>query len=111
MNTQSAKYQEDLDYFTDYARDDWVPIHNVFVSASNLLGAGASMQQITQAAGSMLEALFARNVCVGDLVDYEPGFESWQGTPRKWLERIREDVEKRGDIPDPGELGWLHIPK
>lgn len=110
MNTESEKYQEDLDYFTDYARDDWVPIHNVFVSASNILGAGASLHQITEAAGTMLDALFARNVRVGDLTATEPGFQTWPGTTREWLERIRRDVEQRGDIPDPGDLGWLHIP-
>ncbi|MEV6907573.1 hypothetical protein [Amycolatopsis sp. NPDC051071] len=111
MNTESEKYQEDLDYFTDYARDDWVPIHNVFVSASNILGAGASLQQITLTAETMLKELFARKVCVGDLTHHDPGFETWSGTPADWLERVREDVKTRGDIPDPGELGWLHIPK
>ncbi|UUV32264.1 hypothetical protein NQK81_02085 [Amycolatopsis roodepoortensis] len=109
MTTDSKKYQEDLDYFTDYARDDWVPLHNVFVSASNILGA-ASLPQITQTAETMLGALFTRNVRVGDLTAHEPGFQPWPGTPREWLERIRDNVEQRRDIPDPGELGWLHTP-
>ncbi|OOC00569.1 hypothetical protein [Amycolatopsis azurea] len=107
MNTDE-KYQEELDYFTEYTQGDWVPINYIFVSASNLLGAGASLRQITDVAEGMFKDLFARNVCIGDLTAHDPGFEAWQGTPGEWLERIREDVEKRGDIPDPGEFGWLH---
>jgi hypothetical protein len=109
VDTTSEKYREDLDYFTEYARDDWVPIHNIFVSASNIVGTGANLQQITQVAERMFEDLFARNVSVGDLTEDEPGFQAWQGSSEQWLNRIRDDVEQRGDIPDPGEFGWLHI--
>src|SRR2546421_12652092 len=105
------KYWKDLDYFTEDARDDWGPVHNIFVSASNIAGGGASLHQIVVVAERMLQDLFTRQVRVGDLTERDPGFRPWQGTPDQWMTRIREDVEKRGDIPAPGELGWLHITK
>ncbi|MFE0026786.1 hypothetical protein [Amycolatopsis sp. NPDC059021] len=109
MNSADEKYQEDLDYFTDYARDDWVPINYIFVSASNIVGANATLQQITEVAERMFRDLFARSASVGDLTEREPGFQAWQGTSDRWLTRIRDDVDARGDLPAPGEFGWLHI--
>jgi len=110
MSTPSEKYQENLDYLSEYARDDWVPIHNVFVSASNTIGAGASLEEITDFAGTMLRDLFQRGVLLGDLTEHGSGFQPWNGTQDEWLTRVRDDVKARQDIPEPGELAWMHIP-
>lgn len=109
MSVTSGKYQDDLNYFSYYARDDWVPIHNVFVSASNIAGTGASLQEIVDIAGKMLGDLFRRGVLLGDLTERDPGFQPWSGTHDEWLTRVRNDIEARRDIPAPGELAWMHI--
>jgi hypothetical protein len=110
MSLPPDKYQEDLDYLAEYAREDWVPIHNVFVSASGILGAGASLEDITDMADTLLSELFARGVQLGDLVKHAPDFLPWSGTRQDWLARVRADIKARQDIPAPGELAWLHIP-
>ena len=43
VDTPTGKYQENLDYFTKYAQDNWIPIHNIFVAASNFIGADTAM--------------------------------------------------------------------
>lgn len=111
VDTSNEKYQDDLEYFVDYARVDWVPIEYLFVAASNIVGADASLQQMIEVTEQMLLDLFSSEVCVGDLTEHEPGFKKWPGTPTHWLGRIRRHVEERGDIPNPGELAWLHVAK
>ncbi|UMP07219.1 hypothetical protein [Amycolatopsis sp. EV170708-02-1] len=111
MTTQSPKYQEDLDYFANYARHDWAPPHNVFVSAGNILGTGAGLPEIIQTAEAILDDLFARNVRVGGLTDHCLRLPDLAWHTHEWLKRIRQEIVKRGAIPDLGQLGWLHIPE
>ncbi|TWE22912.1 hypothetical protein [Prauserella muralis] len=101
---------EDLDYYTKYATDDWVPLHNVAVAVNGHLGKGATFDQIVEATVDFVGELVDRGIRPGDLITDYPDFVPWSGEKSTLLDRLRNEMRTHGDFPYPGDVCWLHKP-
>ncbi|MBS9532320.1 hypothetical protein KIH27_01810 [Mycobacterium sp. M1] len=115
----SGAYRRAVDFYLYEASYDWEMLGGVLASAAGILEetvfAGIDPGQVPLAdvlvAGEiLLGELFDHGVLIGELTDGDPGLEVWAGTRADWFARIRDWVDAHGEIPLPGEFGWLSDP-
>jgi hypothetical protein len=108
-------YEDEVEYFFQYANEDWVMTDLIYGSVSIVFRAlgkeDAPLLEKLELGNIILKDLFDRGVVIGDLIEGPPGFKPWDGGPSDWLARVQNWIISHNRLPDPIELGWLHVPK
>ena len=104
-----VEFADDVEYLVEYAQDDWVGMSPVTAVASAMAGKGATLDQQISALLTLIGDLMDRGAVPGDLVEGDPDFVAWSGTKDEVLQRIARETRALGELPDSGEVTWLHV--
>lgn len=109
MSSQPS-YRVELDYITDYGKDDWVGMSVLTPVAVAEAGEGADFEMQLDKLLNLAGDLIDRGVVPGELIEEEPGFVAWSGDKTQLLARLSDEVRALGYLPDSGEVCWFHAP-
>jgi hypothetical protein len=103
------EFADDVEYLVEYAGEDWVGMSPVTAVASAMAGKGATLDQQISALLTLIGDLMDRGAVPGDLIKDYPDFIPWSGTKDEILQRIARETRALGELPDSGEVTWLHV--
>lgn len=104
-------YDQELDYLTEYGSQDWVGMSVLAPVAVAEAGRGATFDAQIEKLLLLVEELIERGIVPGDLTDADPPFVPWPGGRKEVLARLESAVRELGELPDTGEICWLHKPE
>jgi hypothetical protein len=104
----AEQHQQELDYLTQYAKDDWVGFSPITAAASALLHGNCSAPAERELTVKLIRDMFETGARAGDITaDPDNPFVPWDMDNDAALERIRLEMEALGHSPNSGEIGWI----
>ncbi|MFI9275276.1 hypothetical protein ACIGXM_31875 [Kitasatospora sp. NPDC052896] len=106
--TDQTAFQEELDYFVDYAHMSLVYFSLIRDSAEMLAGHAASEEAIRSVTLRLVEGMIDRGVAIGDVSPVEgEDLIPWQLTKAAALQRVADEMTELADPDQFIKICWF----